>query len=549
MKTYFGSHPPGSHLIKQAYDDLFSSPPGIVALDVETVSLKDRRVLGIGIATPANDSFFFDIFDTGMPWHLIQPSPTKKVWHNAPFDLSWEVLGKFGADIENIEDSIILTRMMPAIPNELRYASQFVQTQTEDMGDVLARGGVTRVIDLPWLVVAEKCCRDALATMQVFLKLRPQVSTEYYETERKFLVKLMKMSHKGIKLDKLRVEEIDRELEANLTIFMGTAQSLGFNPRSPEQVAIVMNSLGYILPTNKDTGRPMTGEETLEHIPEPEAQLTILARKYSKLHGTYVHKWLKKDRAFTQFKTDAVTGRTTSSGENLQNIPTGQRRGDIVPEAGSIRSCFIPDTPEGTKWDCSQIEYRVLAYLSQDKEMMAIFDDPLRNIHRETQHALKLTSYIDSKTFGFAMVYGGDNAVISKNTGIQDLARIEEFKRGWRLKFPQAWDWIVTQQAEGLRTLRVRTMFGRELNLTDTPQAMSEKHLRNCAVNWPIQGTAAELFKRVINALDTVIPIGDLLSQTHDDSWTNGVHEIPKEVEHLSPLWTPIEVEHVRRFG
>ncbi len=551
MKAYFGRYATGNPRIREVYQDLFSSPPSMVALDIETPSVKINEPIGIGIATPLGDAFYFDISDPGLPWHLVQDNPhvkVRKVWHNAPFDLAWEALGKYGADIVNIDDSVILCRMLPHVDNTLEYASQWVQTQTSNMGDVLARYGAKFVTELPFEVVAEKCCRDALATMEIFQKFKPQIDSEYYEFERKFLVKLMQMSFRGLLLDKPRVIAIDRELEADLLLYKGSAQSLGFNPLSPQQVAISLNAEGYFLPPKRGTNAPDTSEEVLEKIPHPIAQLTLLVRKYNKLHGTYIHKWLNKERVFTHFFADAATGRTSSKDENIHNLPTGTRKGHIVPKAGKVRSVFIPDEEWGTKWDLNQIEVRSLAHLSKDKNLQAVLNDPNRDLHLETQDFGKLESRVQAKNVNFGIIYNGSDKEIAKGASTNNLSMIRYVREQWQLRYPDAWAWMLESQELALENLSVPTLFGRELDVTQKGDNY-EKHLRNRGINYRIQGTTAEIFKRIFLAVCEVIPEDKHLSQIHDEGWHNGKWEIPEEIQHIMPFWTPIEYEHVKRFG
>ena len=88
MRAYIGELSPGDPEILVRYNQLFSTPPGLVACDTETVSLKDRTLLGFAIALPNGDGWYFTPDEPGIPWHLIKPGATVKVWHNAPFDLS-----------------------------------------------------------------------------------------------------------------------------------------------------------------------------------------------------------------------------------------------------------------------------------------------------------------------------------------------------------------------------------------------------------------------------------------------------------------------------
>jgi len=548
MRAYYGPEADTKRIL-QMHNDLFSTPPRIVALDVETISLKDQTVIGVAIAISPQDVFYYDMLEPSVPWHLIQPSRTRKIWHNAVFDLSWEALGKFGADIDNIDDSIIVCRMIPEIENNLEEASYSVATQTSNMGDLLREFEEKLVINLPRAEVAKKCALDALATFQVFEKYRSSVSDEYYETERQFLLKLLKMSHTGIRLDSGRVQAIDRELEGAMALFYGTAEGYGYNPNSPAQVAAILNARGHFLPADYRTKKPKTGEEILERINDPVAQLTILARKYRKMHER-THKWLDKERSFAHYKMDGNTGRTSSYDENHQNLPTGKRKGDIIPQAGPIRSVFLPDDEQGTRWDLNQIELRVLAYLSGDTRMTAILNDPTRKIHRETQEALGLESYIDAKTFNFAMIYLAEDQTIARNIRMWDMGKIAQLRNAWQATFPQAWGYIESVQEEALRTLMVETLYGRKLDISHTQKSLTEKHIRSCAVNWPIQGTAAEIFKRVSNAAqDLGVPIESLRSQIHDEFWLDGRHELDEKLAYLAPFWTPIESHYVRRFS
>ena len=408
MRAYFG---PSTDIAeqRQIYDDLFSSPPPLVGLDIETPSTTDTRALGIGIAIPyghQSHSFYFDIFDPGLPWHLIHPSPTRKVWHNAPFDLAWDALGKFGADIDNIDDTMIVFRMFPDMPNDLATLSYYVATQTRNMGDVLNEHSVKLVTDLPWPVVAEKCARDAAATIQLWIKYRSQISNEYYMHERDFLSKLMHISHKGIRLDQDRVLSLDREVEAQLTRLMGTAESMGFNPLSPDDVAIALNDADFFIPTNPRTGKPQTNAFNLRTIDHPIARLTLACRKFNKLHSTYIHKWVGKTRSFGNYRMDAATGRTSSVNENHQNLPTGKRRGD-VKLSYPVRSVFLPDhiiddgIPSGMKFDLMSIELRIIAEFSGDINLKTILADSTRDIHHEVQVALKIHSRVEAKNFVF----------------------------------------------------------------------------------------------------------------------------------------------------
>src|SRR3990167_2363025 len=199
MRAYFGPLSNQSDIIRE-FAKLFSEPPKLVALDTETVSLKDTTLLGLGIAIPGGHSFWFSMDDPTLPWHLVKASQTEKIWHNATFDLAREVLGQYDADIDNIHDTTIITRLLN-IDTELSLAAQTIGLTVWSAKELLEKYKAKNFAALPIELVAEKCCRDAQATLALFLTYYPKVSAEYYNTEKELTSLLLHMSHRGIKLD------------------------------------------------------------------------------------------------------------------------------------------------------------------------------------------------------------------------------------------------------------------------------------------------------------------------------------------------------------
>ena len=529
---------------KLAFERLKSEPPEYIAADVETRSTKDVTPLGVGFCTPNMDAFYIQMSDPEFPFFLFNSeTKTRVVWYNAPFDLHRESFGKYDIDLSKTEDAIICARNQAFTSNTLEDVSQMVAHQARNMGDVLKEYAVKTVDELPLKEVAMKCIEDCMATMDIWHWLRPKIDNEYYETERLFLETLLRMSHKGLNFDRDRARAIDRELEAEIIRVKGYTDYYGVNPHSGRQVAAVLNEEGYWLPQTRK-GNPRTDAATLANIPHPLATIVTLAKQYGKLHNTYTHPWLSEDRIHSQFKMDATTGRTSSANYNLQNIPKGDKTGAIVPKAGSLRSIFIPDGEYGTKWDLSQIELRMLALLSGDEAMQAIMADSTKDLHTETQLASKALGFpitrTEAKGVNFKMVFSGGEGIHPN------------ILRAWQTRFPTAWDWIKKQQQEVLDTLVVETYFGRKLNVRLTNKGLaSAKHIMNCGVNWPIQGSAAEFFKRIANEITKhVIPMEYHRSQIHDEFWEEGQWVIPEEIEHMiDGVWTPIEQEIVERYG
>lgn len=521
----------------------------MIAVDTETVSLANRALLGIAIATPEWDVWWFDIEETELPWHLLLSDLITKVYHNATFDLSWNVLGQYKVDVDNIHDTAIMLRLLN-MDVTLSKAAQYTKAQTWSAEELFEKHGLTRspsMDKLPRMEVAKKCIADAWVTMQLYLQYSPY-NTDYYQVERKIARLLLKMNHRGVGIDQELLMKIRQELEHDATLYREICESYGFNPLSPQQVAMVLSHQGVFLPWRRGKKQPSTDEDALEGVDNVLAQLTLLARKHRKLLG--VVDSLNTSRARSSFHLTAVTGRITSENPQLHNLPTGGRPGEVVPEAGPIRRVLLPDSGVFTNFDLKQIELRVLAYMSKDVHMMEVLDSPERDIHTETQKALGLYSRLLAKNFNFGTVYGGDVDTLSQFTKIRDLDLLRSYQDKFAKAYPQMWRWVQEQRATGLRELKVHTLYGRELRL-DHERIVSRgaKHVMNCAVNYPIQGSAAELFKRAMLAAEDTIPEDTMVLQVHDELLADGKWPIDIEaLEHIGPFWTPLDIKYKERW-
>lgn len=562
MRAYSGRYEGNPTAILQAYNDLFSSPPWIVGLDIETISIKDQTILGIGISTPMDDNFYFTWPDeiASMPTHLFQPSSVRKVWHNAPFDLGREGLGKYNADIDNIEDTAIITRLLniPTVLSEVAEAFTGVVTWSvkglfEQYSKQIGKQ-VKTMLQLPPEWVAHKCMRDAKACLQLYLQLYAKVDKEYYQVERNMTSLLLHMSHRGILLDQELVEKLDEELTKNHTLFLTACSDLyNFNPHSPRAVAGALGRAGIILEVDWRAKKTFgsTGKDVLEKINHPIAHMTLKTRKYNHLRNI-VHGLVGKERAYSSFHMDAATGRIASyaaSEDEIQqhNIPTGRRLGDIVPNAAPIRRIFLPDSEQGfTIWDLSQVELRVLQYFSKDPVLLDALNDPNGGVHSMVQRELGIHSRVMAKNFVFGgFVYGGSPFVLAKFTGIQDTNILQGYLNKLNALFPITAAAIQRQREEGYRDMKVQTLYGRTLRLntyTDGKES-TEKHIKNCAINYPIQGSAGEIFKRLMLERAKSIGIDNMILQVHDEGLEDGVWPLEGELENIAGFKTPIEVK------
>ncbi len=542
--------------------------------DVETYSIADITLLGLGISDDPDDAFYItpDDDDFLAVVAMLQDPAVHKVYHNAPFDM--RVLRTHEGvdlhiDIDNVDDTALMARLFPEPSAVLEDVSFWVNRQTQSMKRLMAEHGVTRVIDLPQPVLAEKCCKDSMATRALYDYYAGLIDMDYYEWIRPMYGILTRISRQGILLDQDRLNELNVHYGAIITRLRQECTDLGFSVSAPNQVGMFLAKRGNWLPLTKKGGQLVSDDEHLAKMDDPVAQTVLDYRHAAKMESTYIRPFLGHTRAYTTLRMEATTGRATSTGagkdqpdRNLQNIPKNAETG----EAASIRGAFIPDHGVFTKMDMSQAELRILADLSQDTAMMELFSRD-EDMHGWVVDRSDLTR-VRAKTLNFGVMYGGDVGTISGFLHMSDLTQVQYYIDLYRDMFPQAWDWLAEQEEIGMDTGIATTRRGRMLLL---PSIGGEKHLRNCARNYPIQGTAFECMTEVMLD-DTIMPYYELdlcRLQLHDELILDGDHDIEgmeyneaKTAKEGHPTWdvrgrlawlsgfyAPLEVQKVTRWG
>lgn len=303
------------------------------------------------------------------------------------------------------------------------------------------------------------------------------------------------------------------------------------NLHSPKQIAeLLFGKLG-IKPLKKNKTGYSVDTEVLEEIAKEYdiARLIIEHRSLSKLQSTYVDALLRSadpdtHRIHTTYvQLGAATGRMSSTDPNLQNIPTGSGYAD------EIKSCFIPS--EGHIFlvaDYSQIEIRVLAWLSQDRALLEAFEMG-EDIHMRTAKFLfGEASVISSeqrriaKTVNFGVIYGITGFGLAKTLGAAPW-EAEKYIQAFYEKYPGVKNYYETILEDGRALGYVETAFGRRRyipGLTDankTIRGISDRE----AINMPIQGTAADMLKYAMLDIDAKVRNsglhGAMILQVHDE--------------------------------
>jgi len=366
----------------------------------------------------------------------------------------------------------------------------------------------------------------------------------YDEMDAPLLPLLAQMEQWGIRIDVDRLAamsiEMDGRLQA-LTREIHAAAGREFNVDSPKQLReVLFDELG--LKPGKKTAKSKvasTDAQTLEELDHPIAVKLLEYRELSKLKGTYVDALPRlvhpgSGRIHTSYQpTGAATGRLSSNDPNLQNIPAR------TAEGRRIRSAFVP--AEGMVFlasDYSQVELRVLAHLTGDEELTAAFQAG-EDIHRYT--AARVFGVLpdlvtdamrtSAKAVNFGILYGMSEFRLAREQGMK-RAEAKHFIETYFKRFARVRDYIESVREQALRDAAVRTLFGRVRWFPQLRQRISrvarEQALR-AAVNTTIQGTAADLMKMAMLAVDRELgALGSgarVLLQVHDEL----LLEVPRE--------------------
>jgi DNA polymerase-1 len=348
---------------------------------------------------------------------------------------------------------------------------------------------------------------------------------------------LARMELAGIRIDPARLSIISAAMEteiARLTTEIFTLAGHEFNINSPQQLGLVLfDEMG--IPSQGRTGKTKnysTAADVLESLApfHPVAQLVLDYRQLTKLKGTYVDALPalvspEDGRLHTTFNpAGAATGRLSSSNPNLQNIPIRTEQGR------AIRAAFVPE-PGWTLLvaDYSQIELRLLAHFSRDP----VLTDAFRNnedIHTRTASEvfgvppLMVTPEMrrNAKAVNFGIVYGQTAFGLASQLGIP-REEAESYIRGYFERYAGVKKWIDATIAEVRKSGHTVTLHGRRRPIPDieAKNQNARSFAERTAVNTPLQGTAADLIKLAMIAIDRDLKEGKMQSrmllQVHDE--------------------------------
>ena len=360
----------------------------------------------------------------------------------------------------------------------------------------------------------------------------------YQEIELALIAVLYEMEKKGICIDLKEIERQSQALESDLKELefqIHKLAGLEFNLSSPKQLAeILFEKLNLPKGRKTKTGYSTDSHELIKiKNLHPILPLLLEHRELFKLKSSYTDSLIslrdkETNRIHTEFKqAGTATGRLASANPNLQNIPIRTERGQL------IRKAFIAEqSKQLISADYSQLELRILAHITGDKNLQKAFQEDL-DIHAMTASEifnipLKEVSpdlRRKSKAVNFGIAYGQGAYGLAETLSIS-RASAKQIIENYFKKFKKIKDYIETVKEELKKRNYVKTLYGRKrfFNTEELKHPRLRSNLERAAINAPLQGTASDLVKKAMIEVNESLSI-PLLSQVHDELLFEGPEE------------------------
>ena len=539
----------------------------LTAIDTETDSLNalQAQLIGISLSVQPGEAAYIPLGHEGLdavqqlpladvlaqlqPW--LEDASKPKLGQHVKYDQ--HVLANHGITVRGYQHDTMLQSYVLEVhrPHGLESLALRHTGRTGLSYEDLCGKGKNQIpfAQVPLDKACAYACEDADQTLDVHRVLWPQIQAQpgllhIYELEMATSEALLRMERNGVAIDAQELARQSNDLGTRIVALEQAAYELAgqpFNLSSPKQLGeIFFDKLGMPVVKKTPTGGRSTDEEVLEKLADdyPLPAKILEHRSLSKLKNTYTDKLAhmalpRTGRVHTHYaQAVAVTGRLSSNEPNLQNIPVR------TPEGRRIRQAFI--APPGrviASADYSQIELRIMAHLSGDEALLNAFHQGL-DVHRATAAevfgvALDQVSSEQrrfAKVINFGLIYGMSSYGLAKNLGIDNQAAAAYIDRYFQ-RYPGVKrymdDTVALAHAQGY----VQTVFGRRLYLPDINggNGPRKKAAERAAINAPMQGTAADLIKKAMvavqNRLDAAQPEVLLIMQVHDEL----VFELPAD--------------------
>jgi len=543
-------------LTKELFNDrLINNPPPAIAIDVETISLKEKIPIGFSIATSPEESWYFRTYpDPDPEIELVRPLLNNpnicKVFHNAIFDLRVFPL-IYEIDDTNIFCTNVAARLLGYQETKLSVlALELFSREIVTATDLMAEYGKKTMLNLPFEDVGKMCNSHSAYTLRLYELFNTKVDKDYMSVEMKAIPILIRMSLRGMKVNQRDRARLEQKLEGEVAYYRSLCEEQDFNPASPMQVGFILAKRKNFLPLTKSKKQYRTDNETLSFVDDPIAAIVLNFRQVNTLLTRYIKPLAEQDRIYTNYNLDARVGRVSSSSMNLQNIPPPDINRKLLPEG--TRYIFEPDSGCFTTGDYSQEHLRILAYLSQDRKMLQVYEEGEfdGDIHIKTANEMGIPRKL-AKVINYAIPYGADAHTISTQARVKDEKKCQRFLDNWFESYPDAAEWIRGAREEGLRDgWSLPTLFGRRIRVPEEVNRwgkVDELAMGRKCVNYPILGSDGEVMKRALIICECYeLP---LTVTVHDSITCDGDIEFPlEELENITPFALPFAVKKTIRW-
>ena len=539
------------------------------AIDTETDSVQtvSANMLGISLSVAENEGCYIPIGHDyeGCPEQLsmdevitvlgpvIEENQDKIVGQNLKFDIP--ILSRHGINITKfLADTMLMSYVLNSTATRHgmdRLADYYLNYTTTKYTDVT--GTASKQISFAQVkldVATDYAAEDADITLRLYnvlsplLKEKPIQEKLLEDLEYPLVHVLSRVEQNGAKIDKKKLANHSKELSEKIDELSSAAFKIAgeeFNLDSPKQLLeILYEKLG--LPVLKKTpkGQPSTNEDTLQRLSE-EYELPKIILQYrtlAKLKSTYTDSLInienpKTKRIHTSYQQAVTsTGRLSSTEPNLQNIPIK------TAEGRRIREAFIPEKGNILiSADYSQIELRIMAHLSDDKNLTNAFNNDI-DVHSSTAAEVFGVSIEDvsqdqrrsAKAINFGLMYGMSAFGLTRQLGIP-RGEAQEYLDTYFARYTGVRDYMDNIKAKAKEDKFVETIMGRRLYLNEINAAngLRRQAAERAAINAPLQGSAADIIKKAMLDIDQLLlnemQEVKMIMQVHDEL----VFECPKD--------------------
>ena len=552
-----------------------------ISFDLETTSLDyiEAKIVGISLACDSKKAYYIPLLHEDQSKYkqlpkkfvlenlkpILETHKIKKVGHNLKYDRN--VLRNYDIILNGIEhDSMLLSYVYDstAIRHGLDNAAEkYLSHKTIHYEDIAGKGAK----QIPFSKVdietaAEYSCEDVLVSYELYNYLWAKVSKDeniikvYKNIEMPLVPILSNIERNGVLVESKTLNKLSKELDLELKkiekkCFKITEKE--FNLNSPKQLQeILYEDLKIPISKKTPTGKPSTDEDTLQYLSESYdlPRLILDYRSLNKLKTGYTDKLplqISKitGRVHTSYQQAITsTGRLSSTEPNLQNIPIKSAQGK------KIRNAFIAD--KGKKIfaaDYSQIELRIMAHLSGDKNLLKAFKNKI-DIHSFTASEIfgvdvnKVSSEDrrSAKAINFGLIYGMSSFGLSKQLGIS-IPEAKDYMDIYFNRYPKIKSYMLEKKTFAKQHGYVETLLGRKLYLPEinSKQAQRRSYAERTAINAPVQGTAADIIKIAMIEIDKWLAEKKsktkMIMQVHDELvFEISENDIDSEIEDIVNL-------------